>query len=230
MMIWLFRTGCAWGNKGRGVLGCGNFRMKFRDSSQEFFVATYSSQGTPHRTIRNEFDVRRKQRHNTGSSSIRSFYFSIFTQVRDIWRESCQMIVLGLSCAAIILATAKVSADGETLRAPPSVAAPARDPIEAAGDDFEGMMLQLLYNQMVQGNRILSQGEDNPFAPSHAEMVFKSMQDQAMMQQLAQSRPLGVGSLVARQLRGETGVGASHLVDSRHGLKKQIGPQPESEK
>lgn len=227
MMNWLLHTGCVLGKTDRGVLGRGNSIMEFRDSSKEFFVnGLISSQGTPQTTIRvgsklvqgqgwlkltqnQELEVRRK-RHKTESSSIQLFYNYFGT-------------IKGLTASALVcvmLLSPRFAQAGELGL---SLTPPAKpDPVEAVGDQFEGMMLQLLYNQMLQANQIVKPGDDNPFAPSNGEMIFRSMQQDGMMQQLAQRRPLGIGSLVARQLRGQTGVGTRILLDSDRQTKSDL--------
>lgn len=225
-LIRLLRTGCACGNMDRGVLRCGNSRMGFRDSSNEFGLnGLISSQGTPVKTIRvsskfaqffcqgwwkslatlnQGLDVRRK-RHKTEGSSIQSFDFVTFL-APAIVRTS-----------VILLAIFAFQAGAGEVR---SSAKKSADPVESVADDFEGMMLHFLYNQMVQGQKIVEQGDNNPFAPSNGELIYKSMQEQVMMQQLAKRRPLGFGSLVARQLRNQAGVGDRILIDSG----RQSGP------
>lgn len=226
MMIWLLRTGCTFSNTDRGVLGRGNSIMEFRDSSKEFFVkGLISSQGTPQATIRvgsflnfghgwlnsskanQELEVRRK-RHKTEGSSIHSFS-QIFGTIKFPTR---------LVCAAAIFVAAHFVTAGEVAARRPQ--APIQDQIEAVGDEYEGYMLQMLYNQMLESNQIVKQGDDNPFAPSNGEMIFRSMQQQVMMQQMAKRRPLGFGSLVARQLREQTGIAPSNLLNS----DRKLGP------
>ena len=216
MMTWLLRTGCAFGKTDRGVLGCGNSSMEFRDSSKN---GLNSSQGTPQRTIRvgsqsinghgwffgltrnQELEVRRK-RHKTEGSSIQSFVQQSFS-LKNLAATAIASVIFLFAVSVSAGEFGAANAQQKTV-----------DPVEAVGDDFEGMMLQTVYNQMLQANQLVKMGDDNPFAPSNGEMIFRSMQEQAMMQQLAKRRPLGVGSLVARQLRGQTGVGSRILLSS----------------
>ena len=138
------------------------------------------------KTSGQRLEVRRK-RHKSGNSSTQ--FFSI----------------LGLGFLALVGFS------------PPTMASEiqgAKDPIDTVAESFEAMMLQQLYAQMQKSNRVLNVGEDNPFAPSSAELIFREMQDQQMLQGVAQRRPLGVADMVARQLRGTGGVGPSRLLES----------------
>lgn len=87
--------------------------------------------------------------------------------------------------------------------------------IQAVGDDFEALMLQRLFGQMRAANQLVNSGDNNPFAPSHAEMIFRGMQEQAMMKQLAARRPLGIGNMVVRQLKGLSGIAPRPLLKSK---------------
>ena len=86
--------------------------------------------------------------------------------------------------------------------------------IRQIADGFEAMMLNQLYGQMRKSNQIIGEGDDNPFAPSHAEMIYRSMQEDQMIQQMAPHRPLGLGNLVEKQLTGKSGIPESHLIKS----------------
>jgi len=85
------------------------------------------------------------------------------------------------------------------------------------GDQFEALMLQRVYEEMERSQRLLNAGDDNPFAPSNAEMIFRSMLTSELQKGLARNRPLGVGRLVERQLKGEGGIGSHALVESKLG-------------
>ncbi len=90
--------------------------------------------------------------------------------------------------------------------------------IEQLGDDFEAMMLQFMFNQLQQNGQFMDTSEDNPFAPSQGEKIFRGMRDEEMIKRLAGSRPLGFGDTVVRHIRGEGGVGKKPL------LKRQQAP------
>jgi len=216
MMNWLFRTGSAFGKTDRGVLRNEYSRMEFRDSSLK---GLNSSQGTPELTIRVDFkkqkqqgccdnvfqnpelEVRRK-RHKTEGSSIQLFGQFLPTN----------KILAKFSLMGVVLMTSPQIFGAE--HGAPSQQAAVQDPIDQAADQMEGMMLHSLYNQMLRAQKLVNAGDDNPFAPSHAEMIFRSMQEQDMINQLAKRRPLGVGSLVARHLRGQAGIGSAVLLES----------------
>ncbi|MBS1985808.1 MAG: rod-binding protein [Bdellovibrionales bacterium] len=91
-------------------------------------------------------------------------------------------------------------------------AAPRRDAYQEAGDEFEALMLQHLYNQMQNAGSFVSEGEDNPFAPSPAEKIFRGMRDEVVMKRLATQRPLGFGDMVTRQLKGQGGIGRAQAL------------------
>ena len=143
----------------------------------------------------------RRKRHETGNSSI--YFLTIL--------------------AAGLLATSTFA------QGTPSPEQAAK--IRQVGDDFEAMMLQRLQEDMEKSQGLLQVGDDNPFAPSNAEQIYRSMMTQAMMQNLARRRPLGVGNLVERQLRGEGGIGPRALVKSSDGLEdgNAITAKPESQ-
>ncbi len=166
----------------RGVLGHKIPRMEFKDLSENGLI---SSQGTPERTSRVARSARglrmRRKRLKTGNSSIQLF-FSV-----------------ALVLCAIGVGTKGVRAnDG-----PPTM--------QSVGDSFEAMMLSHLYTQLRQTSRLLNVGDDNPFAPSRAEMIYRSMSEDEMLKSLAKRQPLGFGNLVVRQLQRQVGVGQSAI-------------------
>jgi Rod binding domain-containing protein len=88
--------------------------------------------------------------------------------------------------------------------------------IRQVADAYEGLMLQHLQDQMRKSQGLMDAGEDNPFAPSHAEQVYRAMLQEHIAKDMAKRRPLGVGTLVERQLRGQIGIGRrATLVESK---------------
>lgn len=83
----------------------------------------------------------------------------------------------------------------------------ARDRIDEAAEGFEALMVNRLYQQMSASGRLLQPGDDNPFAPSSAEMIYRGMYEEEILKGLASHGALGVKDLVARQLRGQSGIG-----------------------
>lgn len=81
------------------------------------------------------------------------------------------------------------------------------------------MMMQLLFQQMQAGSVVENDGEENPFAPSRAEKIYRSMRDQQMMKALAGRRSLGVGDMVVRSLKGEGGIGPRAPVNPTQGAR-----------
>jgi Rod binding domain-containing protein len=79
----------------------------------------------------------------------------------------------------------------------------ATDRVRAVGDNFEALFLQHLYEQMQKSGGLSENDPDNPFSPSHAELVYRSMLNQELMKGVAARRPLGVSDLVVRQLQGQ---------------------------
>ena len=77
---------------------------------------------------------------------------------------------------------------------------------------MEAMMLAQLLGQMRKSAQLVNPGDDNPFAPSHAEMIFRSMTDQQIVENLAAKRPLGFGNLVERRLEEKSGSSGGDLV------------------
>lgn len=99
-------------------------------------------------------------------------------------------------------------------------AAPSREEqLQQVGNEFEAMMMQLLFQQMQASSIVETDGGENPFAPSHAEKIYRSMQDQQMMQTLAGRRSLGVGDMVVRSLKGEGGIGRRAPVNPTQGAR-----------
>lgn len=143
-----------------------------------------SSQGTPERRDRD--CLRRMRDRLTKGSSIHLFLFT--------------MTVILLTSLSIKVSAEKP--DGAEAK------------IQEVGDNFEALMLQRLYSQMRASNQVVNAGDNNPFAPSHAELIFRGMQEEMLMKNLANRRPLGMGDLVVRQLKGLSGIGARPLLKS----------------
>ena len=228
MMVWLFRTGCALG-RDRGVLGCGNSRMGFRVTSENGLI---SSQGTPQRTSDSValecrqgighgwsniltkqqlgLELRRK-RHKTESLSIQ-----FFDRITDYAKFLMASIAF---CAPWAQA---VSAPTSARNVQQLAQVKKMDPIEEVGDNFEGLMLQRMYSQMVQSQRVLSQDDGNPFSPSNAEMIYRGMSEEVMLKELAKRRPLGMGKLVTRELRRQSGIPESALLNSKKSAGQMV--------
>jgi hypothetical protein len=184
-LVRLFRTGCAWG-KSRGVLGeRGKSRMDFRESSQEGFN---SSQGIPERTVCDQRLAKRRKRHVTGDSST----------------HFCLRLAATRGVLAILLAGAAHAQYGRMQDSQ----------IREAAEGFESIMLQQLHAQMKKSAGVDQADPSNPFAPSHAELIYRSMQEDLQMRDLAKQRTLGVADLIERQLRGQTGIGQRTLIKS----------------
>ena len=73
-------------------------------------------------------------------------------------------------------------------------------------NNFEAMMLDMLMRQMRQAGQFAEADGDSPFAPSNAEKIYRDMLDGELTKSLSKTRPVGYGDMVARQLRGETGI------------------------
>lgn len=78
--------------------------------------------------------------------------------------------------------------------------------VEQVGNDFEALMLNFYFEQMAKSQGIESDDPNNPFAPSSGEKIFRAMQRESMLKNLATGRPLGYGDLVVRQLKGQSGI------------------------
>jgi hypothetical protein len=174
----LFRTGCAW-SKDRGVLACGSSRMEFRDS---FYKGMISSQETP--DIRLE---QRRMRHRTENSSI-TFFFKL-------------ALFVG---ASLGFDSSEKTFAFEASESP-------QDPYEVVALGYETMMLKNMFDQMRKSQSLFESdphsAEGNPFAESNAERIMKSFQEQAMIESLAKSHPLGIGRSLVRSLKKQNGYG-----------------------
>ncbi len=80
------------------------------------------------------------------------------------------------------------------------------------GDGYESMMLGMLYEQMKKSQDLMDDSPDNPFAPSGAEKIFRSLRDRHLVESIAKQRPLGVSDLVVKSLKGDGGVSQRNLV------------------
>jgi Rod binding domain-containing protein len=104
-----------------------------------------------------------------------------------------------------------------SLGLPPLAQSQSRDEqIETVAKGYEQIFLGKILEQMRSSESLMQDtGGDNPFAPSGAEKIYRSFQDQAMIEKLAEARPLGIGKMVARQLRGEGGIPESQLAPQK---------------
>lgn len=128
---------------------------------------------------------KRRKRHRTENSSIHLLFF------------------LGVALSQGVGAI-PVRAQGKV----PSRA----EQIQAVANGYEQMFLSQLFDQMRRSGSLLENANDgNPFAPSSAEKIFRGFQDQALIENLSRSRPLGVGRIVEDQLMGRSGVRRSGL-------------------
>lgn len=114
----------------------------------------------------------RWKRRNTGNSSI--LFFSLFT-------------LLECLTGSTLLVSAQKTMEMQ---------------YREVGDAFEAMMLQHFYRQLKESSRTLQVGDENPFAPSNAELIFESMRDDIVIGKMAGSRPLGISDMVVKQLKG----------------------------
>jgi len=145
-----------------------------------------SSQGNPYEA----YICQRRKRHESGNSSI------------------CFLSLVLLFAGFL---TATVSRAQEPVRRLTQ-----DQQIRQTGDAFEALMLQRLQENMERAQGLMEPGEDNPFAPSAAEKIYRGMMREHVTKDLAKRRPLGIGDMVERQLRGQSGIGRrSALVESR---------------
>ena len=222
--IWLKRIRKEAMGQDRGVLGRGKSRMDFQLTSKK---RLNSSQGKPYEANGEKSPAdcsqrgliaiwlcQRRKRHETGNSSI--YFFGHFFHVPSLNRVSSGLLtsillLAGGFLAPLAWADRALGADEKNAK------------IRQVGDDFEAMMLQRMQESMEKSQGLLQVGDDNPFAPSNAETIYRSMLTQMVTQKLAKERPLGVGNMVERQLRGEGGIGNRGLVKSNNG---QMGRTP----
>lgn len=170
--------------RGRGVLGMQKSRMDFCEPKS----VLNSSQGTPEQTFREYFGLVRR----------------MWTKARYTENSSIQPFKLLVLAACGAFATYVPKAQASRIEA---------SEIRRIGDQFEELMLQQMYQQMrSSGEALADHGPDNPFKPSNAEKIFRSMQEQVMMRDLAKRRPLGMGQLVERQLKKQSGIPAAALL------------------
>lgn len=204
-MIGLLRTGSALG-KDRGVFGCANSRMEFRGSSEN---GLFSSQGTPDRTFRLTvllecFDCHGWQR------GIR-FWSHLGLELRRMRHKTRNSSIrfFGRFFGLLFCVNAAWAVTPKT-----------RDQqITEVAENFEGMVVNQVYSQMVRSNRLVNRGDDSPFAPSNAELIYRSWLEDEMMKQVTKARPFGVADLVARQLKGEIGIGHRALLEPKQKQK-----------
>lgn len=174
--------------KDRGVLGSKDSRMESTRSEKRL----NSSQGKTKPGLVTATELSECKMHRiTESSSIRFLIYSLIVAVIAF--------LLGQRAQA-----AKISQ-------------PSRAQIEAqyesVGTGFETMMLSQLYKQMRESSELVKMGDNNPFAPSNAEKIFRSMKEQEMIESLAQSGPLGVKKIVVDRLKGRGGIGGARVIE-----------------
>ncbi len=177
--------------QGRGVLDKQRARMALRLNCQS--VVLNSSQGTPERTLRGKLWKERRMREiaTTENSSI--------CFLKGLCRVLRQKLGGTLLAGTLVVTGSAWGNQQEAIR--------------RVGDQFEGMMLQHLYSQLKSGNEsLMNSNEDSLFRPSNGERIFRAMQDEIVLNQLAKRRPLGMGNLVERQLNKQVGVPASARV------------------
>jgi Rod binding domain-containing protein len=66
---------------------------------------------------------------------------------------------------------------------------------------------------MRASSELVKMGDDNPFAPSNAEKIFRSMREQEMIESLAKTGPLGVKKMVVDRLKGRGGIERGRVVE-----------------
>ncbi len=194
---WLRRTGCAL-KQGREVFGRGYSRMELRVTSDN---GLYFSQGTPER-MDSVWDILGLKRFHGWNLTKKSTKSRLDNRSRRHVAENFSTQTLTLIAGAFLLL---IFVPREAAATDQQVA----DRYKEVGDQYEAFMMQRLYDQMQQSNRLVEAGDtNNPFAPSHAEMVWRGMLNEQIMKNLAPRRQLGIGDLVERQLNGNIGVGS----------------------
>lgn len=182
--------------KDRGVLGSKDSRMESKKRSEK---RLNSSQGKTKPGLLTATGLSECMMHRiTESSSIRFFVYAI------------------LVLATLIFSSTEINAQKAPLT---------REQIEAqheaVGNGFEALMLNNLYTQMRNSNELVKMGDNNPFAPSNAEKIFRSMREQEMIESLAKTGPLGVKKMVIDRLQGRGGIGRGRVVE----YNKNVGYQ-----
>lgn len=175
--------------KDRGVLGLIDSRMESEKRSEK---RLNSSQGKTKPGLVTATGLSECKMHRiTESSSIRFFVYAI------------------LILSTMIYLASRAEAGPRP--------APTREQIEAqyeaVGNGFESMMLNNLYKQMRESSALVQMGDDNPFAPSNAEKIFRSMREQEMIDSLAKTGPLGVKKMVIDRLKGRGGIARGRVVE-----------------
>lgn len=168
-----------------------------------------SSQGRPKRTDR----VCRK-RHATGNFSIQ-LKFSPLNLSLAVSLLGLTLSLFSNSLSAQISEQISEQINEQGRNESALIEAPSENPeYRQVGDAFENMMMQNLYQQMRRSRDVFSD-QQGMFAPSNGEKIFRSMQEQQMMEALSKRRPLGVSDLVVRQLEGKGGVRTRPTVNYR---------------
>lgn len=180
--IWLQRASSTYEQLVEGFLDVGILGWNFSNGLRRFKFLPGNNTGW--RQCKPYGHQQRRKRHETGNSSI--------------------SLLSVLMCALGLIPT--LGRGEVTAQQPKSEAAQ----IEQLGDDFEAMMLQLLFKQMQQSSEFAN--GDGPFAPSSAEKIFRGMKDEEMVKKIAGGRPLGFGDTVVRHIRGQGGIDNRPLV------------------
>ncbi|HVJ66043.1 MAG TPA: rod-binding protein [Bdellovibrionota bacterium] len=174
--------------KDRGVLGSIDSRMESEKRSENSLNSSQGKTKPGPETVTGLSEC--KMHRITESSSIR---FLIYT-------------LIFLSAMAFL-----------SVRSHAARSMPTREQIEAqydqVGTGFEAMMLNNLYSQMRASSELVKMGDDNPFAPSNAEKIFRSMREQEMIESLAKTGPLGVKKMVVDRLKGRGGIEQGRVIE-----------------
>lgn len=173
--------------KDRGVLGSNDSRMESKKRSEK---RLNSSQGKTKPGLVTATGLSECKMHRiTESSSIRFFIYALIA-----------VIAAEIFSWSVHAATQPTRQQIEAQ-------------YEAVGTSFEALMLNNLYTQMREASEIVKMGDDNPFAPSNAEKMFRSMKDQEMVEKLAKTGPLGVKKMVIDRLKGRGGIEGGRVVE-----------------
>jgi hypothetical protein len=142
-----------------------------------FYIGMISSQGTPDRL------EQRRKRHRTENSSI------------SLKRNLILMICL---CFGFLVENKGQAEQNESV-----------DQYEAVAIGYETLMLRNLFEQMRKSHSLFESdpafAEGNPFKESQAERIMKSFQEQAMIESLAKSHPLGIGRSLVNSVKNRNG-------------------------
>jgi hypothetical protein len=116
----------------------------------------------------------RRKRHRTENSSI-SFFFGM----------------------AVLVTTLSPARANEALEE-------SQDPYEKIAVGYETLMLKQMFDQMRKSHSLFESDpamQDNPFRETQAERIMKSFQEQAMIESLAKSHPIGIGRSLVESVK-----------------------------